>query len=100
MTARTTRAAAVPLAAILGAGLILRLLFIGSEGFHTDVGSFEAWANTLRDNPPWQFFAKVGFSEYPPGYFVILWLVAKVYAVMPGAAWDAAHGSPVLRAAR
>ncbi|HEV2643405.1 MAG TPA: glycosyltransferase family 39 protein, partial [Candidatus Elarobacter sp.] len=97
MTARTAGTAA-PLAAILGAGLILRLLFVGSEGFHTDVGSFESWANTLRDNPPWQFFAKVGFSEYPPGYFVILWLVAKIYAIVPGAAGDAAHGSPILRA--
>ncbi|MDP9107342.1 MAG: glycosyltransferase family 39 protein, partial [Candidatus Eremiobacteraeota bacterium] len=94
MTARS----AAPLAAIFAAGLILRLLFIESTGFHSDVSSFEAWAGTLRDYPPWQFFTKVGFSEYPPGYFVILWLVAKVYAVIPGAAGDAANGSPILRA--
>ena len=94
MTARAT----APLAAILGAGLILRLLFVGSDGFHSDVASFENWALTLRDYAPSEFFAKVGFSEYPPGYFVILWFVAKLYAVLPGAAGDAAHGWPVLRA--
>ncbi len=88
------RAAIAPLAAILGAGLVLRLLFINGEGFHSDIASFEAWTLTLRDNPPWQFFAKVGFSEYPPGYFVILWLVAKIYALVPGAAASGA----VLRA--
>jgi dolichyl-phosphate-mannose--protein O-mannosyl transferase len=94
LTARAT----APLAAILGAGLILRLLFIGSEGFHNDVAAFEAWALTLRDNPPSQFFAKVGFSEYPPGYFVILWFVAKIYALLPGTAADNMHGWSTLRA--
>jgi Gpi18-like mannosyltransferase len=93
LTARAT----APLAAILGAGLVLRLLFVGSEGFHSDVSSFESWALTLRDNPPWQFFAKVNFSEYPPGYFVFLWLIGKLYAVLPGTAGDAAHGWAILR---
>ena len=80
MTARIS----APLAAILGAGLVLRLLFIAGSGFHNDVAAFESWAQTLRDNPPWQFFAKVTFSEYPPGYFVILWGVAKIDAVLGG----------------
>ena len=90
MTARAT----APLAAILGAGLVLRLLFISSAGFHNDVAAFESWTLTLRDNPPWQFFAKAGFSEYPPGYFVILWVVAKLYALLGGDA----HGGLLLRA--
>jgi len=80
LTARAT----APLAAILGAGLVLRLLFIAGTGFHNDIAAFESWTLTLRDNPPWQFFAKAGFSDYPPGYFVILWVVAKVYAVLGG----------------
>ncbi len=94
MTARAT----APLAAILGAGLILRLLFLGSTGFHNDVAAFEAWALALRDNSPSQFFTKVTFTEYPPGYFVILWFVAKLYAVMPGAATDNLHDWSILRA--
>ncbi|MEA2784955.1 MAG: dolichyl-phosphate-mannose-protein mannosyltransferase [Candidatus Eremiobacteraeota bacterium] len=80
MTARIP----APLAALLGAGLVLRLLFIAGSGFHNDVAAFESWTLTLRDNPPWQFFAKVTFSEYPPGYFVILWGVAKLDAMLGG----------------
>jgi len=89
-----TARANAPLAAILGAGFVLRLLFINGAGFHNDVAAFESWALTLRDNPPWQFFSKVSFSEYPPGYFVILWVVAKIYALLGGDA----HAGLLLRA--
>ncbi|MBV9440100.1 MAG: phospholipid carrier-dependent glycosyltransferase [Candidatus Eremiobacteraeota bacterium] len=70
------------LVALLAAGLVLRLLFLGSQGFHNDVAAFESWTLTLRDNPPWAFYAKSGFADYPPGYFVVLWVLAKVYAVI------------------
>jgi len=95
--AALARSTLAPLWVILGAGLILRLLFIGSEGFHNDVAAFEAWTLTLRDNPPWQFYAKTNFADYPPGYFVVLWFVAKVYALVGGAN-DGAHGWTILRA--
>ncbi len=93
----SARGAVAPLAIILGAGLILRLLFINSEGFHNDVAAFEAWTLALRDNPPWQFYAKSSFADYPPGYFVVLWLLGKVYALVGGAN-DAMHGWAILRA--
>ena len=86
-----------PLWALLGAGFVLRLLFIGAEGFHNDVAAFESWTLTLRDNPPWAFYAKTSFADYPPGYFIVLWLLSKVYAIMP-VSGDAAHGWAVLRA--
>ena len=89
--------ALAPLWIILGAGLILRLVFIRAEGFHNDVAAFEAWTLTLRDNPPWQFYPKTSFADYPPGYFVVLWFVAKVYALVGGAN-DGANGWAVLRA--
>ncbi|MBV8299293.1 MAG: hypothetical protein JO083_07105, partial [Candidatus Eremiobacteraeota bacterium] len=60
-----------PLTGILLAGLIVRLLFIGSTGFHNDVRAFESWTLTLHDNAPWVFYAKAGFADYPPGYFVV-----------------------------
>ncbi|HYW54982.1 MAG TPA: phospholipid carrier-dependent glycosyltransferase [Dongiaceae bacterium] len=88
--------ALAPLWIILGAGLILRLVFIGAEGFHNDVAAFEAWTLTLRDNPPWQFYPKTSFADYPPGYFVVLWFVAKIYALVGGAN-DGANGWTMLR---
>ena len=96
--AEDARSAFAPLAVILGAGLILRLLFLGSTGFHNDVAAFESWTLTLRDAPPWAFYAKTGFADYPPGYFVVLWLVGKLYALAPGAGLDAMHGWALLRA--
>lgn len=96
--AEDARSAFTPLAVILGAGLILRLLFLGSTGFHNDIAAFESWTLTLRDAPPWAFYAKSGFADYPPGYFVVLWIVGKLYALAPGAGLDATHGWALLRA--
>jgi dolichyl-phosphate-mannose--protein O-mannosyl transferase len=87
-----------PLAAILAVGLLLRLLFVGAQGFHSDVDTFVAWTLALRDNPPWLFYAKTGFADYPPGYFVVLWVLAKLYALIPGSANDGAHGYAILHA--
>jgi Gpi18-like mannosyltransferase len=73
-----------PLWTLLGVGLVLRLAFIGSDGFHNDVGAFELWTMTLRDHAPWDFYANSGFSDYPPGYLAVLWMVGKVYALIGG----------------
>ncbi|MBV8643073.1 MAG: glycosyltransferase family 39 protein, partial [Candidatus Eremiobacteraeota bacterium] len=96
--AQAERGSLTPLWTLLGIGLVLRLLFLGSTGFHNDVGAFESWTLTLRDNPPWLFYAKAGFADYPPGYFVVLWFLAKFYAILPGVGSEAAHGWPILRA--
>jgi Gpi18-like mannosyltransferase len=87
-----------PLWAILAAGFVLRLLFIGSNGFHNDVAAFETWAMTLRDHPPWMFYATAPFADYPPGYFLVLWIIGHLYALCPGMNADAATGRPLLRA--
>jgi dolichyl-phosphate-mannose--protein O-mannosyl transferase len=77
-----TRAPAIALLAILGAGLLVRLALLPSLGFHADVQTFEAWTLTLKDNPPWQFYLKTSFADYPPGYFAVLWVVARVYQLL------------------
>jgi len=46
-------------------------------GFHNDLSAFECGRSTLRDNPPWVFYARSGFADYPPGYFVVLWVWRK-----------------------
>jgi len=60
-------------------GLIVRLLFISSDGFKNDVASFEGWAITLAENPFSQFYGKAGFADYPPGYFYILAIVGAIW---------------------
>ena len=89
-TARTAVAAsrfnarswAWPLIAILAAGFVVRLLLLPSLGFHNDIAAFEAWTLTLKDNPPWQFYAKTSFADYSPGYFIVLWAIAGIYSVL------------------
>ncbi len=67
---------------LIAAGLLIRLAFMGSEGFRSDVQSFEAWAIALSQHPFSQFYASTSFADYPPGYFYVLWLVGHLYAVL------------------
>jgi dolichyl-phosphate-mannose-protein mannosyltransferase len=77
-----TRSSFVPLAVILGIGLVLRVVFLPSTGFHNDVAAFEAWTLTLKDNAPWLFYAKTSFADYPPGYFLVLWVLGGIYGAL------------------
>jgi dolichyl-phosphate-mannose--protein O-mannosyl transferase len=70
------------LGAMLLAGLLIRLAFIGADGFRNDVVTFEAWALTLASNPMRDFFAKAGFADYPPGYMYVLWFVGHLYKLL------------------
>jgi len=76
---------------LLALGFLVRLLFIGNGGFQNDVQSFESWTLTLAHHPLWQFYAKAGFADYPPGYFYVLWVIGHIYAPLqssdPSYAW-------------
>jgi len=48
---------------LLAAGFVLRLLFMGNEGFRNDVSSFEAWALTLANHPFSQFYSSTSFAD-------------------------------------
>jgi dolichyl-phosphate-mannose--protein O-mannosyl transferase len=64
---------------LLFIALVVRMLFIGTAGFPNDVSAFEAWALTLADHPTYDFYAKAGFADYPPGYFYVLWICGHLY---------------------
>jgi dolichyl-phosphate-mannose--protein O-mannosyl transferase/Gpi18-like mannosyltransferase len=66
---------------LLGAGFLIRLIFLGDNGFANDVSSFEAWALALSAHPFSQFYSSTSFADYPPGYFYVLWAVGKVFAI-------------------
>ena len=80
-------------ALILG-GLVVRLFFIGNEGFKTDVSTYAAWAIGLSRHGFSTFYSTVGFADYPPGYFYILAVVGHIWN-----AFFAAHdpGFAILR---
>jgi dolichyl-phosphate-mannose--protein O-mannosyl transferase/Gpi18-like mannosyltransferase len=70
---------ALPL--LLVVGFAVRLLFIGSTGFSTDVNTFVAWTLSLIDNGLPNFYTKTSFADYPPGYFYILAIFGHVWAL-------------------
>ena len=64
---------------ILAAGLLIRLLLLPSQGHVTDIGSFESWTMALDKYGFKSFYDKAGFVDYPPGYLLVLWCVAKFF---------------------
>jgi dolichyl-phosphate-mannose--protein O-mannosyl transferase/Gpi18-like mannosyltransferase len=76
------RSILLTLAGLLLVALLVRLLFIGADGFKTDVSTFEAWALLLSEHPLNEFFAKASFADYPPGYFYVLWLIGHLYKLL------------------
>ncbi|MBV8373480.1 MAG: phospholipid carrier-dependent glycosyltransferase, partial [Candidatus Eremiobacteraeota bacterium] len=70
------------LPALVFAGLIVRLIFIGSEGFKTDVQTFEAWALSLAEHGYANFYGATGFADYPPGYLFILGIVGQIWEAL------------------
>ena len=74
-----TFASSGPLLAILGVGLVIRLLFLPASGFHNDLQAFEAWALTLTEHPLREFYGATSFADYPPGYFFVLLVIGWLY---------------------
>ncbi|MGB8908407.1 MAG: phospholipid carrier-dependent glycosyltransferase [Candidatus Cybelea sp.] len=70
------------LPALLLLGLIVRLLFIGNEGFKTDVNTYVAWALGLSQHGFASFYSRIGFADYPPGYFYILAAVGHLWRLL------------------
>ncbi len=52
-----------------------------SQGFPNDISSFEAWATALVTHGLAGFYASTKFTDYPPGYFYILDIVGKLWAL-------------------
>jgi dolichyl-phosphate-mannose--protein O-mannosyl transferase/Gpi18-like mannosyltransferase len=90
---QTTLTWALP--ALLFAGLIVRLAFVNSEGFKTDISTYSAWAIGLAGHGFASFYSTIGFADYPPGYFYILAVVGHLWQFL-FAAHD--HGYAALRA--
>ncbi|HEY8298658.1 MAG TPA: hypothetical protein VIG32_11625, partial [Candidatus Baltobacteraceae bacterium] len=67
---------------ILAVGLLVRLLFIGNQGFKNDIVTYEAWALSLNAHPFSQFYNATSFADYPPGYFYVLWFIGHVFSLL------------------
>ena len=69
----------LPLLAVLGGGLALRLVFayvvFPMSGYAQDLHLFASWATSMADYGVGTIYANGGSVDYPPGYLLILWLL-------------------------
>lgn len=49
-----------------------------SEGFGTDTACFAVWADRMYQVRPAAFYSPEIFTDYPPGYMYVLWLLGAV----------------------
>ena len=61
------------------AALVLRLVLAARvPGYYTDVNCFYAWSERIFTLGPSRFYDPDYFCDYPPGYMLLLWLVAAL----------------------
>jgi len=67
------------LIALFLAALFVRLLAAAlSKGFGSDTACFAAWADRIFQLGPGGFYSPDVFTDYPPGYMYVLWLLGAV----------------------
>jgi len=76
---RGERRARLVVAGVIALGVIVRLLAVRAQGFPTDVGTFEAWAERLAQIGPGRFYEPGYFSDYPPAFLYVLWLLGGLF---------------------
>ena len=82
----------MPILAVLGAGLLVRLILafavFRGQGFAGDLAFFGRWAQELAAGGPGAFYAGDPSANYPPGYMSVLWALGGISALA------GAHGVP------
>ncbi|MBI2773044.1 MAG: phospholipid carrier-dependent glycosyltransferase [Chloroflexi bacterium] len=73
------RQAVLVLAGAIAAGSVVRLLVFQGPGFPSDVGTFMAWADRMASVGPARFYEPGYFSDYPPAFLYVLWLVGSLF---------------------
>jgi predicted membrane-bound dolichyl-phosphate-mannose-protein mannosyltransferase len=79
VTEAQRRRANLAIAIIVVIGVTLRLLVTRAQGFPSDVGTFMAWAEKLAAVGPGRFYEPGYFSDYPPGFLYVLWLLGTLF---------------------
>jgi 4-amino-4-deoxy-L-arabinose transferase-like glycosyltransferase len=85
------------LTTILVLGLVLRVFIAGvylpMSGFAIDIGDFSAWGQRMASVGPGDFYEEGYFSDYPPGYLYVLWLLGGLGGLLaPIVGQDATAG--------
>lgn len=64
---------------IMTAGILIRIILAGvCKGHASDLALFTSWADRVASTGFHNFYASDVFTDYPPGYMYVLWLIGKV----------------------
>lgn len=64
---------------LLAAALLVKMIFASYyEGHGTDMNCFYAWSDMIFENGIGKFYYMDTFTDYPPGYMLILWVIAGI----------------------
>lgn len=77
---------------LFAAGLILRLtaaLFY--SGFANDIACFAAWSDRMFSVGPGNFYSSEVFTDYPPGFMYLLYIIGALKAILQLKSFSAAH---------
>jgi len=81
---------------IMAAALLVRLWFtfgLNHLSHHIDISTFGAWANMLTRNGFAAFYGTPYFTDYPPGYMYVLWLIGNIAGWLEVVFGSPAHGT-------
>lgn len=74
---------------IMGLGLLMFaslivhvILAVAYEGYETDMQCFSWWSNAVFENGVSKFYSLSEFTDYPPGYMYILYVIGAIRKVM------------------
>ena len=69
----------MPLAVVLAAGLIIRLIgAVSYRGYEVDINCFLSWSDLIFQNGIGNFYGLDAFSDYPPGYMYVLYVIGGI----------------------
>ena len=68
---------------IFGGALLLRLILAyTTHGFGNDIACFASWADRIFTVGPGQFYSAETFTDYPPGFMYILYLIGALRSLL------------------
>lgn len=68
---------------IFGSALLLRLLLAyTTHGFGNDIACFASWADRIFTVGPGQFYSAETFTDYPPGFMYVLYLIGALRSLL------------------
>ena len=64
-------------------GVLLRVILAGlCKGHQSDLNCFMSWADRIAEVGCRSFYSSSVFSDYPPGYMYVLWIIGKLRQVI------------------